>query len=52
MTVTGLVKLAYILLGIYLMMACLDSVASFIFALILSGIVSVGLDLFLAKYTK
>lgn len=50
--VSGIIKLTYILLGIYLLIACISGTASFIFALILSSLVSIGLDLLVAKYAE
>lgn len=50
--VSGIIKLTYILLGIYLMIACISGTASFIFALVLSSLVSIGLDLLVAKYAE
>ena len=49
---TRLVRLAYLLLGIYLMLACLYGLKSLLFAIILASLVSVCLELFLAKYAK
>ncbi|GET10285.1 hypothetical protein SN10121_07750 [Ligilactobacillus agilis] len=52
MKLTGIIKLTHLLLGSFLSLACLYGLPSFIVTLLLACLVSLGLDLFLAKVAK